>query len=212
MSNIEWDIFDWDITLTEPLLGGVPKRKDVYTRYVAMTTGGAEDETFEEVEEAGWTGFYTDEKGRPCLMDYQIKGYLKEVANILRPQLGVPNLRSHVENAVYVFPRKVVIAEHVADEPFERPMRVMTVQGPRTTVARSDYVDAGASFSVELRLMRNMKVTEDILRTIVGFGEIRGLGRWRNGSYGRFVSKLTKREDGQRLRKRLKVKGSAGSS
>jgi hypothetical protein len=65
---------------------------------------------------------------------------------------------------------------------------------------------------VELRLMRNMKVTEEILRTIVGFGEIRGLGRWRNGSYGRFASKLTKREDGQRLRKRLKVKGSAGSS
>jgi hypothetical protein len=184
-----------ELTLTEDLLGSVPRNKDVYTDYVASKapittdTTGESDMVPEGLEEKGWTTFYTDEQGRPCLMDYQLKGFLKEAGNTIKEQLNFKALRSHIDNEVFVFPRRVVLAEEIAGT-MERPLRAMTMQGPRVTVVRSDFVKEGTEIPVLLKVLDNSKITEDHLREILEYGALKGLGQWRNGSYGRFTYEL----------------------
>lgn len=185
-----------DIVLTEDLLGSVPRNKEVYTDYVATKAPVEADLELEgtmvpdNLEEKGWTTFYQDEQGRPCLMDYQIKGFLKEAGNTIKEQLNFKALRSHIDNEVFVFPRKVVLAEEIAGT-LERPLRAMTMQGPRVTVVRSDFVKAETEIPVMLKVLDHSKITEDILREILAYGELKGLGQWRNGSYGRFTYELS---------------------
>lgn len=78
----------------------------------------------------------------------------------------------------------------------------MTMQGPRVTVVRSDYVDAGTKFTARLILLDNYsakekkaEITADVLREILSYGRFRGLGQFRNGSYGRFTFEMVELKD-----------------
>jgi len=129
------------------------------------------------------------------LAGLQIKpGFLKEAANVLKEDLGVKNLRSHVEQDVFVFPRRTVLAEKV-DGHLERPLRAMTMQGPRVTVVRSDTIGEGNSYTFQIKVRRLSKITTETLAGIVSYGELKGLGQWRNGGYGRFTAELYELED-----------------
>lgn len=192
-----WDQYQVEITLKEPLLGTIPKNKDIYADHVRDKIRAQEDEvppeSFSELEEKGWTSFYTvsEDDLRPVIMDYQFKGFLKEAGNVLKDVLKVKALRSHVESTVFVFPRKTVLAD-IPDGVIERPLRAMTMQGPRVSLTRSDYINAGRSYTFQLRVLKGSKVTEQVLRGIMEYGEVRGLLQWRNGGYGSFTSTLTK--------------------
>ena len=187
-----WTEYDWTIELTEPMLGTIPKDKEVFTSHVRDHERGADDEIPPgEIEERGWTSFYTDEQGRPVLMDYQVKGFLKEAANTLKDSLGLKALRNNLDSTLFVTPRRTVLADHVG-EPLERPLRAQTMQGPRVTVVRSDTIPAGNRYTFRLRVLKSSKITEEVLRHIVAYGELKGLGQWRNGGYGRFSSTLEK--------------------
>jgi len=72
------------LTLIEPMLGTIPKNKEIYAKYIADKTTEInkleEVETVTEVEESGWTGFHSDEEGI-FIYNYMLKGFLKEAAN-----------------------------------------------------------------------------------------------------------------------------------
>lgn len=195
-----WEKYALSIELTEPLLGTVPKDPEVYAAYV-KTKAPVEDpdETvvdMVEVEEKGWTTFYVDLEGDPVLMDYQIKGFIKESGNIIKEELKLKALRSHIDNEVFVYPRRIKLVK-LADMPegrlnyLERPLRAMTQQGPRVTVVRSDFVPEGTIIEdLEIRVLKTSRVSEEVLRAILDYGAAKGLGQWRNGSYGRFAYTL----------------------
>jgi hypothetical protein len=193
-----WDIYKLTWWLTEPLLGTIPKNRDVWSEHVrTQLTGEDEAELMEQAEDAhladeaevgerGWTTFYVDEAGRPILFDYQLKGFLKEAANTTKETLKLKNLRHHVEQEVFVFPRRLVLGDAV-DGYIERPLRAMTQKGPRVTVVRSDRIDPdGRRYEHELRVLATSKIDSDVLNTILGYAAYKGLGQWRNGGYGRF--------------------------
>lgn len=190
------------IVLTEPMLGTVPKNEQVYTKFVATKvlalangdTKLAEEQSTvpeqkEEIERAGWTGFHTDERGI-FIYDYMIRGFLKAAAQALRPQLEMPAFRSHIDQSVFVFPRrirpefngKLIMAPHGT---VERPLRAMTMQGPRVTLAKSDSLAEGTAFTFELQLLPG-KIKESHLIEWFEYGQLSGLGQFRNGSFGRF--------------------------
>ena len=130
------------ITLIEPMLGTVPKSKEVFTRYIANErTGEDEIANVPEGEGSGYTGFFTDDEGI-FLYDYHIKGFLKEAGNVLKESVKVKALRSKLDNFVFVFPRKIRLQDF-PDGVLERPLRGMTAQGPRVSLAKSDMVNAG---------------------------------------------------------------------
>lgn len=189
-----WTKFDLVFALTEPILGTIPKDRNVFENFVmdqAKTdmekekAAGDAARVPEEVESRGWTGFYEDEAGRPILMDYQFKGFLKNAGNILKGALKVPNLRSHVNDTVFVNPRYIILADK-PDGVLERPLRAMTMQGPRVSLMRSDKINPGKLYDLEIQLLEGGKVTEEVLRALLGYGELSGLLQWRNGGYGRF--------------------------
>lgn len=178
----------------EPVLGTIPKDRKVFENYVmdqAKTQmekdKAAEDveRVPEEVESRGWTGFYEDDEGHPILMDYQFKGFLKNAGNVLKDALKIKNLRSHVEQTVFVGPRHIVLADK-PDDVLERPLRAMTMQGPRVSLMRSDMINPGKQYTLQIKLLEGSKVTEAALRGILSYGELSGLLQWRNGGYGRF--------------------------
>lgn len=189
-----WTKFDLVFVLTEPILGTIPKDRNVFENFVQdqakteMEKGRASedaDRVPEEVESRGWTGFYEDELGHPILMDYQFKGFLKNAGNILKDSVKVKNLRSHINDTVFINPRYIHLADKV-DGVLERPLRAMTMQGPRVSLMRSDRIDPGREYQLEIQLLDGGKVTEDILRALLSYGELSGLLQWRNGGYGRF--------------------------
>ncbi len=49
---------------------------------------------------------------------------------------------------------------------------------------RSDYVDAGTAFNAVIRIIQNKEVNVEVIREILEYGRFRGLGQFRNGSYG----------------------------
>ena len=69
-------------------------------------------------------------------------GFLKESGNTLKDQLGIRNLRSKIDQYIYILPRRIHFAKK-PDGVLERPLRAMTMQGPRVALTRSDMVKAG---------------------------------------------------------------------
>lgn len=190
-----WDNYQVTFELLEPILGTIPKDREVFKNFVASHTKTDEeavraeedvDRVAEEIEARGWTGFYENAVGHPVLMDYQFKGFLKNAGNVMKDVVGVRNLRSHIEQTVFVFPRELELAEK-PDGVLERPLRGMTMQGPRVSVMRSDRIDPGRAYTLDLRVLEKSKVTERVLKEILSYGEFAGLLQWRNGGYGRFT-------------------------
>jgi hypothetical protein len=189
-----WDKYELVFELTEPMLGTIPKDPKVFESYVMdqaktdmekQRAEGDLDKVPEEVESRGWTGFYENEEGHPILMDYQFKGFLKNAGNVLKGALKIPNLRQHVSDTVFVNPRQIELAEK-PDDVLERPLRAMTMQGPRVTLVRSDVINSGHQYTLEIQRLQGSKVTVEALKEILAYGELSGLLQWRNGGYGRF--------------------------
>ncbi len=189
-----WTKYDLVFELTQPILGTIPKDRNVFENFVMdqakteMEKSRASedvDRVPEETESRGWTGFYEDEEGHPILRDYQFKGFLKNAGNVLKGALKVPNLRSHINDTVFVNPLYIQLAEK-PDDVLERPLRAMTMQGPRVSLVRSDLINPGKQYSLELQVLEGSKVTEAVLRGILSYGELSGLLQWRNAGYGKF--------------------------
>lgn len=171
-----WKTYEVEIELTEPLLGTIPKNPDIYKAWVESRTRKPEgDEGEPEVsEEKSWTGFYTDDKGL-YILDYMIKGYLKEVASILPHTLGLVSrktgellaettIKRRVDNWVSIEPRRIYLGKDEPDGVIERPLRARTIRGDRIALTRSDYVNAGLKLELKVSTLDRCPITEDVLR------------------------------------------------
>ncbi len=200
---MEFEILKVRLTLKEPILGTVPKDPEVYKNYIQSKSPRLEDDetdsvpvASDELEKKGWTGFHTDKNG-VFLFDYQILGFFKEAGNCLKEQLGIKNLRSKIDMFVFVEPRRIYIAKEPAGY-IERPLRGQTMQGPRVTLVRSDYVPAGTSFEITIKILKNKEIDKDVICNILEYGELRGLGQFRNGGYGRFTFEVIEEDTKQK--------------
>ncbi|NQW94166.1 MAG: hypothetical protein HQ446_09055 [Polaromonas sp.] len=75
----------------------------------------------------------------------------------------------------------------------ERSLRVMTMQGPRVTIARSDCMPAGTTLEFTVQMLKNRGYTEEILHKLFNYGRYEGIGQWRSGGNGRFIIKQFKK-------------------
>jgi len=187
--------FKVKLELTTNLLGTVTKNQEVYDTYIKTRAKGKEtrdefcsplaDDEMKEKEAKGWTGFMMEE-GKPFVMDYYIRGFLKNAGNVIKKDLDLKNLKSKIDNFVFVFPRKIFLDKNIMDQPYERPLRAMTMQGPRVTLAKSDQIEAGAKLEFILDIPYECEIKEKHLRAMLDYGQYQGLGQFRNGGFGRF--------------------------
>lgn len=190
----------FEITFLEPMLGTTPLNKNVYEQYI-MTKAKeltpeieAELETIEEVEEKGWSGFMKDDEGI-FIYNYMIKGFLKAAVQVLIENKAInkiPAYKSWIDKLVFVKPRKLYFLDNGdrvldADDYLERPLRVMTPKGERTSLARSDIMEPGKKVRFTVKVMKNTKgLSLETIEKALCYGEFNGLGQWRNAEYGSF--------------------------
>lgn len=199
------------ITGVTPILGGSPSDKKVYGDYIAPSAPDpivAQDEIDglppEDENKKGITVFLRDPMfGALSLRDYQVKGFIKEAMEALRSELGVAQARSKVDRYVFLHPlwlplrRDGIELIQEPDSLFERPLRAETMRGPRIALACSEQVDVPWKIDFSVTLLPNLSssksqaVTFEVIEAALDYGALKGLGQFRNGSYGRFEYRRT---------------------
>jgi hypothetical protein len=204
------------ITFLTPVLGSQPGRNDPSSKYIRdkarkdhpeLEIPEDEVESLSDELDKGTTGFYRGVDGRPIFKSYQCKGFLKECADALNG-IKVGNaelkaLRNKIEKAVFVSPIDLPI-QNVTYHPtadndkalpvLERPLRCMTMRGPRTSLARSEMINEAAWFTCNIQVVElpKINITEQLLRDILDYGTLNGFSAWRgSGVYGKIKYELT---------------------
>lgn len=201
---------DCSIRMTTPMLGTAPADPEIYKKFIESkrppseehpasdAEEGDETETLPTVEEEvakGMTVFHRL-NGAPFIYDYQIKGYLKDACGMLRRLEGTEShkLKAHkrvIDGLVFVNPRCIPLIlppgkEIISDGfPAQRPLRSMTPKGERVCLAISEAAPEGTKLHFRIQLMDEK--LESVFYEWMQYGQLRGLGQWRNGSWGRFV-------------------------
>lgn len=145
-------------------------------------------------DETGWTTFpRMAAEGRVVLglEGRQIKAAIKEAANILRPLLGKNERgkdiqwRARIAERVFVMQRLIPLypLREEPDETLERPIHVMTAQGPRDAIKRTD-VCRDVSFSCTLRVLADGLVTPKIVGELAEYMAQNGIGADRSQGFG----------------------------
>ncbi|MGN0776041.1 MAG: hypothetical protein ACI4MM_05110 [Candidatus Ventricola sp.] len=184
------------------ILGSQPADPDVRTAFLAnmINPEKAEEEAKKlplDQQKRNLTVFLRDE-GCVCICDYVIKGFLKEAIKVLKGQVKVANGASKIDNQVLITPAYLVFTRDgedldVADGDLERPLRAMTMQGPRVSVTASEVIAPPWELTFTIALLEGEKtarseaLTFDVIEMLLDYGSFKGLGQWRNAQNGRFT-------------------------
>ena len=200
MSKIEKISCSCVLKFTETVLGSSPADPEIYSKFIgskAPQPQDAEQETATiknmdiEFDTKGITVFPRDDTGL-FLYDYHIKGFLKEAGNNLKDAVGIKALRGKLDRFVFIRPRRIYLLRHgepltEADGTLERTIRAMTMQGERTALASSEKIDPPCELHFVVEIIENkVKIDAELLADLFNYGQYKGLGQWRNGSYGTF--------------------------
>lgn len=186
-----------EVTFMEEVLGMSPADADVYNAFIASKAPDAmstEEEVealgVEAVQEKGTTIFPRTADGKPFFYDYQIKGFFKDTVGMLRRVPGsacskVKAFKKEIDGLLFVKERQIPIYADGEMGCCQRPLRTDGPTGSRTALASSETVPAGSRMTFTLKLLRDdMEVW---VRECLDYGELRGIGQWRNSGKGRFT-------------------------
>ena len=192
------------ITTTEEMLGSAPNRKDLHEAYIASKAPDAE-KLAEEIEAIGEEAVvekqmtvFPRHEDKPILYDYQIKGFFKDRCSALRkvPKTVSSKIKAYkkeIDGLVFVSPRHIPIQFEGEMGDCQRPLRAATPMGERVAIAHSEAIPAGAVLEFEVLVLAEGALDEAVLEWL-DYGELRGLGQWRNSGKGRFTYELLEDE------------------
>ena len=191
--------FKIKLEFQEPLLGTASANPELYEEFIASKApeGMNQDEldSLPDVEkeiQKGTTIFHRNTDDQPVIYDYQIKGFFKDACGMLRRVVGTRSkalkaYKKEIDGLVFVTPRRalLVLPEGGVMDFNTRPLRAQTAQGERVSLARSEQAPIGTTVEFEVSCLRDglLPLVEEWL----DYGKLRGLGQWRNASYGRFT-------------------------
>lgn len=183
-------------TFLEELLGTASNNPDIHSEYIASKAPdatSAEEEVaainVEEEIEKSMTVFPRDPNGAPILFDYQIKGFFKDAAGVLRRVPGTKSskikaYKKEIDGLIFVEERRIplVLSGPIGD--CQRPLRAQTLQGERVALASSETAPAGTVLEFTITCMIDGDM--DAVKEWLTYGRRHGLGQWRNGGKGAF--------------------------
>lgn len=198
------------LTFTEMVLGTANNNPEIHTEFIASNAPDAksrEEEIasigVEEYEEKQMTVFPKMEDGTPMFWDYQIKGFFKDSCSALQRCKGediskesckLKAYKKIIDGCIFVEPRKIPI--HMPEGGkvglLQRPLRGQTAQGERIALATSETVPEGSTIDIEIICLSDAH--EKVVREWLDYGRWKGLGQWRNASWGRFEWERIKEE------------------
>lgn len=191
-------------TFQEDLLGTVPLNKEIYSDHIATKKEELSGEhldqelstVMEKLDEKGKTGFHRLPDGTPIIYDYVIRGFMKDACGMMRrvDKSESSKLKAYkrvIDGLVFVMPRQIEIEVVGEIGTLERPLRAQTAQGERVALAYSESIPAGSSIEFTLMVLDDKAVSAKLIEEWFNYGSLRGLGQWRNASYGRIDCEVT---------------------
>lgn len=185
------------LTFLEDLLGTASGNEEIFKEFIASKRPDEPDPResaalpIEEAVEKSMTVFTRDDAGRPCLWDYQIKGFFKDACGCLSRLPGSESNRLKafkkvIDGLFFVGPRMIslILPDGAKIGTCTRPLRAETAQGPRIALAHSESVPAGSTMEFEVTMLDGKY--DGLLQEWLQYGKLRGLGQWRNSGKGRF--------------------------
>lgn len=186
------------LTFTEEMLGTAPNNPDIHREFIASKSPNPEtieDEVaaigVEGVVEKNTTIFPKRADGTPFIYDYMIKGFFKEAASALKKVDGkkttkIKAFKKEVDNLIFVYPREIpLILDGMKIAGCQRPLRAETAQGPRVSLANSEAAPEGTKVEFTVKCLVDDDI--DLVKEWLEYGELKGLGQWRNSGKGRFT-------------------------
>lgn len=193
-------------TFLEPMLGTASANPELHAEFIASKAPDAmsrEEEVaalgVEAVEEKSMTIFPKLEDGTPFIYDYQIKGFFKDSCSALQRCKGeevskesckLKAYKKIIDGCIFVEPRKIPIRipEGMKMDTLQRPLRGQTAQGERIALTTSETVPAGSEIEVTVVCLSDAH--EKAVIEWLNYGRFKGIGQWRNASFGRFRYEL----------------------
>lgn len=211
-SRALYDIYTVEIVMRDRLYGGIPRNKDLIKTWVEATTGHADaqaeeitaaamEQMVDNVAEKSWIGFFRDEQKGLYLESRCLKAAIKQCASVLglsRTKRGSKQiLHEGAEVKATDGGDKLWLGKQEPDGIDERPIHVMTPQGPRTALKRGDYVEnVKLEFEVWVLWTQHAEtrhIGEEDLRMILALAQENGIGADRSQGKGKFdVTKFEK--------------------
>jgi len=194
------------IELLEEVLGTASANPELMREFIASKRpeGVDEDEIANlpkldaELQKAT-TVFHRTEQGEPYIHNYWLKGFFKAACGSLRDVVGTRSeklkaYKKHIDGQIFVSPRMIVpvLPENGKMGICQRPLRGQTAKGERIALARSETMPAGTTMEFDIIMVRDM---EPLVNEWLEYGELRGLGQWRNAGKGRFSYEIVSSED-----------------
>ena len=188
-----WQHYTVTLQFRDRIVGGIPKSKEMIEGWLtARDKPELIDQTVQEMGnqlnetiETMWTGFKSDDEGL-YIEGRQIKAMFKEAANIIRRAIGFDGfMRARVAEKVFITPDRVHLGVKEPTGWEEKPIHVMTRQGPRNALKRYDYVDQ-PRITFRIRVLDDGTITEEHLRALLDYAQEGGLGADRGQGMGKF--------------------------
>lgn len=185
------------ITFTEELLGTASGNPEIHREFIASKAPdaiGTKEEVAaigaDAVIEKSMTVFPRNPAGEPILFDYQIKGFFKDACGVLR---RVPDFKSskikaykkEIDGLLFVSPRMIPLKMPAPMGECQRPLRASTAQGERVALSHSEAAPVGTTIEAEIQCLT--KDMLDLAKECLEYGNLRGIGQWRNSGKGRFT-------------------------
>lgn len=202
-----YDIYQVSIQFRHRVYGGCPKNRDLIKSWIEASTGHADEiseaitedakqKMIDDVTEKSWNGFFRDEEKGIYVECRQVKAAIKQCASVLgitRKKTGSKQILSEGGEVKAMDGGDRLYFEPKRDEPDgfeERPIHVMTAQGPRTALKRVDFVE-GARLNFQVWLLKTAAqekrhVGEDELVQILTMMQENGVGADRSQGGGKF--------------------------
>ena len=198
------------LTFKEMVLGTANNNPEIHKEFIATNAPDAksrEEEIasigVEEYEEKQTTVFPRMDDGTPMFWDYQIKGFFKDSCSALQRCKGeeiskesckLKAYKKIIDGCIFVEPRKIPI--HMPEGGkvglLQRPLRGQTAQGERIALTTSETVPEGSTVDIEIICLSDAH--EKVVCEWLDYGRFKGLGQWRNASWGRFEWERIKEE------------------
>ena len=188
------------LTFTEEVLGTASGDPKIHEEFIASKAPDAptmaeeiEALGVDDVIAKGKTVFPRDKDGDPIIWDYQIKGFFKDACGVLRKVKGthsskIKAYKKEIDGLIFIKERQI---KYVFDGEMgncQRPLRAQTMQGERVALANSETVPAGATIEFTVICLLDEQV--DVVMEWLNYGQLRGIGQWRNSSKGRFTCEV----------------------
>jgi hypothetical protein len=185
-----WSHHELEIVV-DRLVGGIPGSDNLLDPWMRVNGAPAEAKAEQEAARANLDEtaalhsvvFMRDGNGQPVYESRCMKAALKEGANVLNKMLQRTAFRAKLAERVFVGPKLVPITSPIQSE--EKPISVMTMQGPRTSLKRYEYAD-DVRLNFSLRILQDGVIKPEDVATILEYLQENGIGSDRSQGAGTF--------------------------